>query len=1371
MPELNDPLAPLATASPNSSSSLPEDALTDSGVKADPDLGRYRVVRRDGRVAPFRPEKIAAAMTKAFVAAQERQDEPTARAQDLVADLTDRVVAALTRRRPAGGEFHIEEIQDQVELALMRAGEHQVARRYVLYREERARAREAAACTAAPPSTPPRPLHVTYPDGSLAPLDLSRLEAAITAACADLGPAASAAVVLNDTLAGLYDGIPAAEVARMSVMAARARIETEPEYRFVAARLLLDQLSAEVFGREISPASARAEYAAGFAACVRRGVQAERLDPRLLEFDLERLGGALAPERDRQFAYLGLQTLYDRYLIHVEGRRIELPQWFWMRIAMGLALEEIDREERATQFYEVMSRFRFVPSTPTLFNAGTRYPQLSSCYLTTVEDDLGAIFDAIRDNALLSKFSGGLGNDWTPVRALGAPIRSTNGKSQGIVPFLKVANDTAVAVNQGGKRQGAVCAYLEPWHLDIEEFLDLRKNTGDDRRRTHDMHTAVWVPDLFLQRVAQGAPWALFSPDEVPDLHDLYGRAFAERYAEHEARAAAGEIRCFRVLPAEELWRKILTRLYETGHPWITFKDPANLRSPQRHAGVVHSSNLCTEILLNTNREEVAVCFPRGTMILTEAGTRPIEECGDSKVWVPFQSDTDFTNAPRYVQARLQAQGVKSVYEICGKGGLSIRATADHPFLVQRQRSYPNARHRGGNAAIEVAYEWVRLQDLQEGDLLVAPHHGPMSSYALSGATQDTDFLVAGWVLGDGWQTRDSYGAVFGPKDKDAQEVVIPRLKQWHASTECHPLARHRQTPGVQVQPNGVVMWGSKKTAFITHLNERFGFRLAKAGEKSVAPQIQKSAPSQLASFLSGLFSADGCVQMDDRTGRRGSIEFSSASRQLLQDVQLLLKNFGIHTRVNYGEVATRPGRFQGQLRTSTRESVLRFWQCIGFKLAPDKQAQLDELINRLDAKPETPFEGGYAHMAVRSVRYAGEEEVFDLTLEEGHHFVANGVVVHNCNLGSVNVAAHVAPPGMDQPLLAETVRTGMRMLDNVIDLNYYAVPEARASNLRHRPVGLGLMGFQDALHLQRVPFASDAAMAFADRSMEAIAYHAILASAELAAERGPYASFHGSLWDQGLLPQDTLDLLAAEREGDLDVDRSSALDWAPVREAVRRHGMRNSNCMAIAPTATIANIAGVSASIEPHFSNLFVKSNLSGEFTVINPYLVEDLRARGLWNRDMLDDLKYFDGVLAEIDRVPADLKTLYATAFEIEPHWLIEAASRRQKWLDMGQSLNLYVAGPTGPQLSEIYFLAWRKGLKTTYYLRTRAATQVEKSTLDLNRKGIQPRWMKSESPSARLAIPREEGENGAGSLDSRSGACHLDAGGGGDPCEACQ
>jgi ribonucleoside-diphosphate reductase alpha chain len=941
-------------------------------LPAGEDFRRYGVIRRDGAKAPFLPEKIETAILKAFLAAQDASGKPTARNREAAAVFTRQVVDSLLRRRPHGGEFHIEEIQDQVELALMRAGEHIVARRYVLYREERARLRSAKA---EPPSPSSPSLRVRLPNGSLQPLDTEAFRESIAAACENL-PFVAADEIFRDALSGLYDEIPQAEAETAAILAARARIESQPEYTFVAARLLSALIAQEILGEDLRDGSASSPYVDRFERYVRLGTAAGRLDPALAEFDLGRMSRALRPERDRQFAYMGLQTLYDRYLLHIEGRRIEMPQWFWMRIAMGLALREPDREERAVEFYEAMSQFRFVPSTPTLFNSGTRYPQLSSCYLTTIGDDLGEIFDAIRDNALLSKFSGGLGNDWTPVRALGAPIRSTNGKSQGIVPFLKVANDTAVAVNQGGKRQGAVCAYLEPWHLDVEEFLDLRKNTGDDRRRTHDMHTALWIPDLFMERVRDGGAWTLFSPDAVPDLHDLYGAAFAERYRHYETLAVAGELSLSRSLPARDLWRLILTRLYETGHPWITFKDPSNLRSPQRHAGVVHSSNLCTEILLNSSREEIAVC-----------------------------------------------------------------------------------------------------------------------------------------------------------------------------------------------------------------------------------------------------------------------------------------------------------------------------------------------------------------------------------------------------NLGSVNLAAHVSPDGPDESALAVTVRTAMRMLDNVIDLNFYAAPEARKANLRHRPAGLGLMGYQDALHLQKIPLASEEAVAFADRSMEIVSYHAILASSELAAERGPYASYRGSLWDQGLLPIDTLDLMEEARSGEMDLDRSSTLDWTPARESVRRYGMRNSHCLAIAPTATISNIAGVSASIEPAFSNLYVKSNLSGEFTVINPFLVQDLRERGLWDRDLLDDLKYYDGVPANVLRIPDDLKRLYATAFEIDPVWLIRAASRRQKWIDMGQSLNLYVAAPSGKDLSDLYFLAWNAGLKTTYYLRTKGATQVEKSTLDINRRAIQPLWMRSESPSARLSPASSEelpspGANG-------SAACGLDA----ESCEACQ
>jgi len=933
---------------------------------------RLTVRKRDGRVVSFKPEKIAIAIGKAVAAGQPGQPL-SSDAQQAILTLADHVVAKLRQAYPSISAVHIEQIQDFVEQALLEAGRHEVARRYIRYREERCQAR------ALPPVEPPplvvkEQLRVRQADGTLEPLDLERLKLSIAAVCRGLEDSVSVEAVLQAALANCSDGVSAAQLPDALVLAARSLIERDPPYSFVAARLLLRTVYREALDRQVSFDEMTYAYPEAFAQSIRLGVQHHRLDAALLDFDLEALGRALAPSRDFQFAYMGLQTLYDRYFIHQEGRRLETPQIFWMRVAMGLALREepAQRTERAIEFYDVMSTFCYVPSTPTLFNAGTRHPQLSSCFLTTIQDDLDHIFQSIKDNALLSKWSGGLGNDWTPVRALGSHIKGTNGKSQGIIPFMKVANDTAVAVNQGGKRQGAVCAYLETWHLDVEEFLELRKNTGDDRRRTHDMHTANWIPDLFMKRVLANAEWTLFSSNEAPDLHDLYGRAFERRYEEYEVMARAGALKQFKAVPAIQLWRKMLSMLFETGHPWITFKDPSNIRSPQDHAGVVHSSNLCTEILLNTSRQETAVC-----------------------------------------------------------------------------------------------------------------------------------------------------------------------------------------------------------------------------------------------------------------------------------------------------------------------------------------------------------------------------------------------------NLGSINLAAHTTPAGLDADQLAATVRTAIRMLDNVIDQNYYPTPEARASNLRHRPVGLGVMGFQDALYLQGWSYASPQAVEFADESMEAIAYHAILASAELAAERGPYASFPGSKWDRGLLPIDTLEQLAQERGGHLSVDRRGRLDWTPVREAVRRHGIRNSNTMAIAPTATIANIVGVSQSIEPTYKNLYVKSNLSGEFTTINPYLVEELKALGLWDAHILNDIKYFDGTLREIERIPQAVKDRYVTAFEIGYEWLIACAGRRQKWLDMGQSLNLYLAEASGKKMHQMYLMAWEHGLKTTYYLRSLGATRIEKATLDANKYGDPlGRKKHSEPAAAEAAAPVEHPAAGGAQ-------CSVDK----EHCEACQ
>ncbi len=945
----------------------------------------YQILRRNGSVVGFEPNKIAVALMKAFLAVHGTQGAASASVRETVDGLTEAVVRALLRSRPGGGTFHIEDVQDQVELGLMRGGHHEVARAYVLYRERRAqeRARQGSA-----PAAPQAALFVTD-GGQRVPLDDARLQALIVSACEQLGDDIRPEPILAETRRNLYDGVPIDEVHKAAILAARTLIERDPGYTRATARLLLHTIRKEVLGAEATQAEMATRYADYFPGFIKQGVHAELLDDKLLQFDLERLGAALDASRDLQFDYLGLQTLYDRYFLHIDERRIELPQAFFMRVAMGLALNEIDREARAIEFYGVLSSFDFMSSTPTLFNAGTRRSQLSSCYLTTVSDDLDGIYEALKENALLSKYAGGLGNDWTNVRALGSYIKGTNGKSQGVVPFLKVVNDTAVAVNQGGKRKGAVCAYLESWHLDIEEFLELRKNTGDDRRRTHDMNTANWIPDLFMKRVMEGGQWTLFSPSTCPDLHDKIGADFEAAYSAYEAKVDRGEIKLYKRMPAKDLWRKMLSMLFETGHPWITFKDACNIRSPQRHVGVVHSSNLCTEITLNTSETEIAVC-----------------------------------------------------------------------------------------------------------------------------------------------------------------------------------------------------------------------------------------------------------------------------------------------------------------------------------------------------------------------------------------------------NLGSVNLAQHLragADGGLeiDHPKLERTVRTAMRMLDNVIDINYYAVKKARDSNLRHRPVGLGIMGFQDALYQLRLPYASDDAVAFADRSMEALCFYAYQASTELAAERGRYSSYRGSLWDRGVLPLDSLGLLADERGGYVEVDRASSLDWDGLRARIGEHGMRNSNCVAIAPTATISNIVGVDASIEPCFGNLSVKSNLSGEFTVINEYLVRDLKRHGLWDDVMVMDLKHFDGSLRRIDRVPEELKQLYATAFEVEPQWLVEAAARRQKWIDQAQSLNIYMAGASGKKLDEIYKLAWLRGLKTTYYLRTMSATHAEKSTVKAGAlNAVNAGGMGQGSAAASLldaAVAQAQAQMQSAQVDPATDIrfCAID-----DPgCEACQ
>lgn len=888
--------------------------------------GRLKTIKRNGKVLRYDDTKIKIAITKAFIAEEGANAAASDRIHQQIDSITQHITQTFTRRLPTGGTIHIEDIQDQVELELMRSGHYKVARGYVLYREEHRQVREAQVRAEAKERRLPL---IAMPNGELKPLDTARLDTIVAEACRDLDNV-NPEPVIKDALRNLFNEASLADVHKVLIMAARALVEKEPNYSQVSARLLMDSLRTEALVKLQMQSDATFDemttlYPAYFKTYLAHGIAQGILSPELEHFDWDILSQALLPERDMLFTYLSLQTLYDRYFIHDKGTRYELPQAFFMRVAMGLAMRETHKNEKAIEFYQLLSSLDYMSSTPTLFNAGTFRPQLSSCYLTTIPDDLDGIYAAIKDNALLSKFAGGLGNDWTPVRAMGSYIKGTNGKSQGIVPFLYVANATAIAVNQGGKRKGAVCAYLECWHHDVEEFLELRKNTGDDRRRTHDMNTALWIPDLFMKRVHENQDWTLFSPNDVPQLHDTFGKAFETLYLQYEDKAREGSIKQAKTVPAVKLWRKMLSMLFETGHPWLTFKDPCNLRSPQQHKGVVHSSNLCTEITLNTSSSEIAVC-----------------------------------------------------------------------------------------------------------------------------------------------------------------------------------------------------------------------------------------------------------------------------------------------------------------------------------------------------------------------------------------------------NLGSVNLPAHIKDGVLDAKKLQRTIKTAIRMLDNVIDINYYSVPQARHSNLQHRPVGLGIMGFQDALYALDIDYASQKAVEFADRSMELISYYAIEASSELAHERGNYASYEGSLWSKGILPIDSINLLQQTRNQYLAQDRSQTLDWETLRVKVRTQGMRNSNVMAIAPTATISNICGVSQSIEPTYQNLYVKSNLSGEFTVINPYLVNDLKALQLWDEVMVNDLKYFNGSVQAISRIPASLKQRYATAFEIDPTWLVEAASRRQKWIDQAQSLNIYMAQPSGKKLDDLYRLAWLRGLKTTYYLRSLGATNAEKSTV---------------------------------------------------------
>jgi len=887
-----------------------------------------QITKRDGSIVEFNQAKIWKAISKAFLDVKQNFTAEEAKQVDGV---TESVVHTLDEQF-VDNYPTVEMVQDIVEKKLMERGFYDVAKGYILYRKahDDARKEEQAKLEGAHPT-----LKVRKASGEVASFNRYNITKTLSYHISGLENDIDMNLIISGIENSIYDGMTTREIAQIMIMTVRSYIDRDPAYSILAARLLLNTIYENVIGEDLDYENLDSLYKNSFVNNVKAAVEVGLLSKDMLDYNLEWLAGKMKPERDGLFKFLGIQTLYDRYFIKdpVSKKMFDTPQGFWMRVAMGLALVEKPevREQKAVEFYEIMSQMYFVPSTPTLFHSGTNHPQLSSCYLNTVEDDLGHIFKVIGDNAQMSKWSGGIGTDFTNLRGIGALIKGTGVESQGIVPFLKVANDTTAAINRSGKRRGAAVVYLETWHIDIEDFLELRKNTGDERRRTHDMNTANWIPDLFMERVRQDGEWTLFSPDETPDLHHIYGQEFNTAYKNYERLADEGKIRLFRRMKAKDLWRKMITMLYETGHPWITFKDPSNIRSPQDHVGVVHNSNLCTEITLNNSAEETAVC-----------------------------------------------------------------------------------------------------------------------------------------------------------------------------------------------------------------------------------------------------------------------------------------------------------------------------------------------------------------------------------------------------NLGSLNLKYFVKDGVFDQELVSRVVPIAIRMLDNVVDINFYPTKEGEVSNKRHRPIGLGIMGYHDALYQLDINFDSDQAVQFADTSMETISYYAILASSQLAQEKGAYETFKGSKWDRGILPVDTIQLLEQAREMQIPVDRTERLDWSVVRESIKKYGMRNSNTMAIAPTSNLANITDAVPANEPIYKNLYVKSNQAGDFTVINSYLIEDLKKIGLWNPSIADKIKYFDGSIAQIAEIPANLREKYKEVFEIDPKWLIKAAAYRGKWMDQSQSLNIFYRGVSGKEIADVYMYAWEMGVKTTYYLRTLAISQVEKSTVNINEFG---------------------------------------------------
>jgi ribonucleoside-diphosphate reductase alpha chain len=1310
----------------------------DGAADRDPQrYAQYKVIRRNGAVVGFEPGKISVAVTKAFLAVNGGQGAASARVRELVEKLAQTVVNALIRRQPNGGTFHIEDIQDQVELSLMRSGEHEVARAYVLYREERARERARnretqAAATAHAISV--------IEHGQTSPLDMERLTGLIKDSCEGLGRAVDPAVILQMTLKDLYDGVPMDQVRKCAILAARSLIEKDPAYGYVTARLLLNSVRYEVLGEEVTQPQMHSRYAGYFPGFIKRGIDAGLLDERLGRFDLRSLGAALDANRDFKFGYLGLQTLYDRYFLHVHGQRIELPQAFFMRVAMGLAINEVEREARAIEFYNVLSRFDFMSSTPTLFNSGTQRSQLSSCYLTTVSDDLEGIYDAIKENALLSKFAGGLGNDWTPVRALGSHIKGTNGKSQGVVPFLKVVNDTAVAVNQCFAPETPVY-------------------TANGAKAIRDVH----VGDLVL---GKSGTYREVTKTFVYNQRDPMVAVHVKHAVEPLCVTAGHPFYAIRGIPLEQANHR--TR------DWIA---KGKVKAGWADAGVLQTGDYVAQVIPTEVVPVAGFTEDDARLYGILLGDGHLSKQG---------SEWGVSGNPRsdehlqFVRAYLSARGIHFWETGRGETYLQVRWASGRGAV----RDGTTGRILGaGEPTLPFSHD--ELYD-EQGRKRIARRfsHLPRSQ---------TLALVQGLLVTDGgisrgkeiYFTNTSRPLIDGLRYQ-LLRLGVPTAGQHRERQNAHTA---RRSDGSRVRFDGTTSVYDLRIPAVPEVAALVGCKpVAKRNwiehEGCVFSRVCKVESAPVKPFVMDLaVDADESYMTSSGLAHNGG-KRKGAVCSYLENWHLDIEEF-LELRKNTGDDRRRthdmntaswiPDLFMKRVMEAGA------WTLFSPADVPDLHDKVGREFEKAYTEYERKTQTGELKLFKRVPALTLWRKMLTMLFETGHPWItfkdpcnirspqSHVGVVHSsnlcteitlntsdseiavCNLGSINLVAHMKDGKLDHDKLKQTVSTAMRMLDNVIDVNYYAVNKAR--NFKHRPVGLGIMGFQDCLLEMRVPYASKEALDFADRSMEAVAYYAYWASSELAEERGRYSTYEGSLWSRGILPQDSLKLLAEERGGYVEVDTSSSMNWEPLRARIKQFGMRNSNCLAIAPTATIANIVGVSASIEPTYQNLYVKSNLSGEFTVTNEYLVRDLKKLNAWDEVMIADLKYFDGSLAKIDRVPQEIRNLYATAFEVDSVWIVEAGARRQKWIDQAQSLNIYMAGDSGKKLDDTYTLAWKRGLKTTYYLRTLGATSAEKSTV----RGGQLN-----------AVPADGGVMGAGSAaDEEAKFCSIDN----QECEACQ